>query len=94
MGLLTTIEEKLGLLKYKHDRESHISVDQDTFQADQLQAILYVCPAKVYVKKEDDGTCIVNFENCVECGTCRIAAPGQVKWFYPKGGVGVNYREG
>jgi len=55
MSLLTTIEEKTRLLKYKHDRDSHITVDQETFKADVLQAILYVCPAKVYVKKETDG---------------------------------------
>jgi len=91
---MTTIEEKLGTLKYKHDRTSHISVNQEKFTEDEVQAILFVCPAKVYVKKEDDGSCIINFENCVECGTCRIAAPGHVNWFYPTGGTGVNYRQG
>lgn len=94
MGLLSSIEEKLGLLKYKFDRESHISVEQENFKNDPIQAILFVCPAKVYTKNEQDGTCIVNYENCVECGTCRIAAPQHVRWFYPKGGVGVNYRLG
>ena len=94
MGLLKTIEEKLGLLKYDHDRTSHIDVDQEKFKEDALQAILYVCPAQVYVKKEEDGSCVINFENCVECGTCRIAAPGHIKWFYPTGGKGVIYREG
>lgn len=94
MGVLKTIVEKLGLLKYEHDRDSHINVEQEKFKQDAIQAILFVCPAEVYVKKEDDGSCIVNFENCVECGTCRIAAPDHVHWFYPKGGTGVNYRQG
>ena len=94
MAILNSIEDKLGLLKYKHDRESHITVEQEKFIADKLQAILFVCPAKVYTKKEDDGSCIVNFENCVECGTCRIAAPYYVRWSYPKGGTGVSYRQG
>ncbi len=89
-----TIEDKLYLLTYKTDKKSHITVDQEKFKADPVKAVLYVCPAKVYVEDENSGECIVNFENCVECGTCHVAAPDYVHWFYPEGGKGVHYKYG
>lgn len=89
-----TIEDKLGLLTYRIDSKSHITVDQEKFKADPVKAILYCCPARVYVEDENTGECIVNYENCVECGTCHVVAPEYVKWFYPEGGKGVHYKMG
>jgi ferredoxin like protein len=90
-----TIEDKLGLLQYRIDEEhTHITVDQEKFKADPVKAILYVCPARVYVEDEQTGECIVNYENCVECGTCHVTAPEYVHWFYPEGGKGVHYKMG
>ena len=90
----TTIEDKLGLLSYNWDKNSHISVDQDKFKADKLnpKPITFVCPAKVYEEDPESGECIVNHENCVECGTCHVASPEYVNWFYPIGGKGVKYK--
>ena len=32
---------------------------------------------------------------CLECGTClAVAAPGALTWHYPRGGFGVQFREG
>ena len=92
--LKTTIEDKLFLVKYKIDKESHIEVDQEKFKVDPQKAILYICPAKTYTLNEETGECLVSFENCLECGTCRIAGSGYVKWRYPRGGFGVHYRFG
>ncbi|MFH0883428.1 MAG: 4Fe-4S dicluster domain-containing protein [bacterium] len=89
-----TIEDKLGLLTYKPDHQSHISVDQEIFKADPVKAVLYICPAKVYELNEATGECTINHENCVECGTCHVAAPHYVNWFYPEGGKGVHYHLG
>jgi len=90
-----TIEDKLGLLAYRIDEEkSHISVDQEKFKADPVKAILYACPARVYVQEENSDECIINYENCVECGTCHVVAPEYVTWFYPEGGKGVHYKMG
>jgi ferredoxin like protein len=37
----------------------------------------------------------VEFAACLECGTClAIAAPGALQWHYPRGGMGISYREG
>jgi len=92
--LKATIEDKLFLVKYKIDKESHIEIDQEKFKADPVKAVLYVCPAKTYVLNEETGECLINFENCLECGTCRVAAMHYVRWRYPRGGFGVQYRFG
>lgn len=92
--LKETIEDKLFLVKYKPDKESHIEVDQEKFKADPVKVVLYICPAKTYELNEETGECLVAFENCLECGTCRIAGEGYVKWKYPRGGFGVQYRFG
>jgi len=92
--LKSSIEDKLFLVKYKPDKESHIQVDQEKFKADPLKAVLYICPAKVYELNEETGECTVAFENCLECGTCYIAAGEYVTWKYPRGGFGVQYRFG
>ncbi|GBE30424.1 MAG TPA: hypothetical protein ENH10_01925 [Bacteroidetes bacterium] len=90
-----SIEDKLGLLQYRTDEgNSHISVDQEKFKADPIKAILFACPAKVYEEDEKTGECLINYENCVECGTCHVVAPEYVNWFYPEGGKGVHYRYG
>ena len=56
--------------------------------------IVACCPAHVYTE-EPDGTISVEYAACLECGTClAIAAPGALKWHYPRGGFGVQFREG
>ncbi|MCX6639937.1 MAG: 4Fe-4S dicluster domain-containing protein [bacterium] len=92
--LKETIEDKLFLVKYKPDKESHIQVDQVKFKADRIKAVLYICPAKTYELNEETGECMVAFENCLECGTCKVACAEYVKWVYPRGGFGVQYRFG
>ncbi|OGL42396.1 MAG: hypothetical protein A2161_11975, partial [Candidatus Schekmanbacteria bacterium RBG_13_48_7] len=64
-----TLEDRLYLVKRKLDKVTHIKVDQEEFKKDAHPAILFICPAKVYERNEETGECIVNFENCLECGT-------------------------
>ena len=92
--LKSTIEDKLFLVKYKPDKNSHIEVDQEKFKADKLKAVLIICPAKTYELNEETGECMVAFENCLECGTCYVACGEYVTWQYPRGGFGVQYRFG
>ena len=40
-----------------------------------------------------DQRCIVNYEDCLECGTCQVARR-YTTWRNPKGGYGVTYRYG
>ena len=77
------------------EQESHIEVNQDIAKATGTgKAIVACCPAHVY-SEEPDGTISVEYAACLECGTClAIAAPGALKWHYPRGGFGVQFREG
>ena len=88
------LEDKLALIKRKIDRESHIEVNQDKFKADKVQAVLFICPAKVYEKNDETGECIVNFDNCLECGCCMVAARDYVVWDNPNGGFGISNKFG
>jgi ferredoxin like protein len=87
-----TLEDRLYLVRSKHDKLSHIEVDQEAFKQAEEPAILYICPAKVYERNEETGECIVNFENCLECGSCQVVCPDIVKWKNPRGGFGVSYQ--
>ena len=89
-----SLDDKLGLVKRKIDKNSHIEVDQAGFRTCPDQPILFICPARVYEKHPENGDCIVNFENCLECGTCQVVCRAYVKWDNPQGGFGVSYQFG
>lgn len=89
------LEEKLYLLRHVVDEESHIKVDEVACAKCKTQFCMDICPANVYTYEVIDGRCkvFVAYENCVECGTCRIACPF-IEWVNPKGGMGISYRYG
>ena len=82
-----SVPERLTKNRFLLDEEQcHIEVNQE--------ALVACCPAHVY-SEEPDGTISVEYAACLECGTClAIAAPGALKWHYPRGGFGVQFREG
>lgn len=88
-----SLEERLALVRRRFADESHIEVDQEAFRADPDQAVLFICPARVFKLNEADGSCIVNHEDCLECGTCQVARR-YTTWRNPRGGYGVTYRHG
>lgn len=77
------------------EEQSHIHVNQEIAWANGTGRLLVrVCPAHVY-SEEPDGTISVEYAACLECGTClAVAAPGALRWHYPRGGYGVSFREG
>lgn len=92
----TTVTERLARNQFATDEDgSHIEVDQEVAAATGAADILVaVCPARVY-SKEPDGTIGVEYAACLECGTClAVAPPGSLRWHYPRGGAGVQFREG
>ena len=92
---LTTIPQRLAADSFVIDEdESHITVDQELCRSTGTDKVLIaVCPAGVY--QERDGQLTADYAGCLECGTCfAVAAPGAIQWHYPRGGYGVNYREG
>ncbi|MGV1008678.1 MAG: ferredoxin family protein [Dermatophilaceae bacterium] len=91
-----SIPQRLGVNRYELDEdESHIEVNQELAKATGTgKRIVAVCPAHVYAE-EADGTISVEYAACLECGTClAVASPGALTWHYPRGGMGIAFREG
>jgi ferredoxin like protein len=91
-----SVPELLAKDRFELDEEeSHIEVDQAVVKATGCgKAMVACCAAHVYAE-EADGTLSVEYAACLECGTClAVAAPGALKWHYPRGGFGIQFREG
>ncbi len=97
------IEKKLINVKYATDKTSHLILNQEICKVCEDKVCLNICPANVYKQcvlgdnstegaKKDD-TIEVEYENCLECGACKIACPyGAIEWRYPSAGTGVIYK--
>jgi ferredoxin like protein len=91
-----SVPQRLNVNRYELDEdESHIEVNQELAKATGTgKRIVAVCPAHVYTE-EADGTISVEYAACLECGTClAVASPGALTWHYPRGGMGIQFREG
>ena len=94
------IEAKLGLDVFKIGAEPHITINQEICQAKcQVRYCLHICPANLYtlkkVEAEPEDEVQVDYEGCLECGTCLIACSHDaLTWRYPEAGYGVQYRFG
>jgi ferredoxin like protein len=88
-----SVSAKLGVDAFKLDKEPHIRIDHEVCRAVcTKKACLTVCPADLY-DLNDDGDVVVNWEGCLECGTCLICCDNRaLEWHYPRGPFGVQYR--
>ena len=93
---MSTVEEKLGLLTYKNDHQSHIAIPSTAICLKcKDKPCVSVCPAKVYQWEEASKKIVIGYENCIECGAARMICPFQnIKWEPPRGGFGVSYKFG
>ena len=93
---MSSIEEKLGLLTYKNDHQSHIAIPSTAICLKcKDKPCVSVCPAKVYDWDESKKKIVIGYENCIECGAARMICPFQnIKWEPPRGGFGVSYKFG
>jgi ferredoxin like protein len=92
-----SLDARLGIDKYEIDEQnSHIEVDHERCLSCIARPCLTVCPAEVY--RWVDEKVAVNYENCLECGTCQIACDtggqGAINWQPPQGGFGIVFRYG
>jgi ferredoxin like protein len=91
-----SVSDRLGKNQFVTDEEeTHIEIDNSicTSQCPEKWCVL-ACPAQVYAI-QPDGTTIAEAAACLECATClQVCTPGGLKWFYPRGGFGVSFREG
>ncbi|MEV0899174.1 4Fe-4S dicluster domain-containing protein [Actinoplanes sp. NPDC049802] len=93
---LPSLPERLAVNRFVTDDEScHIVVDQEIARSTgTVQRLISCCPAGVY-SVGADGSLEVEHAACLECGTCAaVAAPGALRWEYPRGGFGVQFRDG
>jgi ferredoxin like protein len=90
------ISEKLFTIRYKCDDQSHLKIrDTEACLHCVNKNCNFFCPSDVYEWNPVLKVTNVAYENCVECGTCRIACPSNnILWTYPKGGYGITYKFG
>ena len=91
-----TADDRLALDKFEPDEEPFIVVDTERCKACVLKPCLYVCPAKVYAWENDQ--LVYNIEGCIELGACAIVCQSlgnrAIRWNYPRGGYGVEFKYG
>ncbi len=89
------IDKNLYTLKYSPDSISHLMPDIEQCTLCINKPCTYICPAEVYEWNEEKRELIINYENCLECGACRICCERKsLKWRYPKGTKGVTFKQG
>ncbi|MDD3236548.1 MAG: 4Fe-4S dicluster domain-containing protein [Candidatus Gastranaerophilales bacterium] len=93
--LNSNIDDKLFSVKYTCDTQCHLNPNQEKCIKCKSKACTYVCPANVYAWRAEDKTLLVRYENCLECGACRIACEKKcIDWRYPRAGFGVSFKQG
>ena len=92
------IDEKLGMLTYKADHaHAHVRIKSEgpCLNECKNKPCTVVCPARVYTWEESQNKIIVAYENCIECGACRMLCPfDNIDCHWPRGGFGVQYKMG
>jgi ferredoxin like protein len=91
-----SVEERLFSIRYRADDQSHLLIkNQAVCELCSNKACEWFCPADVYSWNAEERMLAVAHENCLECGTCRIACDfGNIAWQYPTGGYGISYKFG
>ncbi len=85
-----TIEEKIYKTKFKPYIESHIKVNNDICRTCWGKECTKFCPSNVFTWQEKDDKLIISYENCLECGACKIGCPFEnIALSYPKSGYGI-----
>ena len=89
------INERLALVKFRKGKESHLSADHDVCMRCEKKYCTFICPADVYEWNEEKCLMTIRYENCLECGACKIACDKKnIVWNYPNAGDGVKYKNG
>jgi len=90
-----SIEDKLFLDRFRVDEVSHLKIKDSSVCIDdcETQPCLYICPANVY--RLEQNRISINYEGCLECGSCRIGCPYlNIEWRFPTGGYGIRHKFG
>lgn len=91
-----TADDRVGLNRFEFDEKPFIVVDTATCRSCATKPCLYVCPSQVY--RLDRGELAYDIEGCVELGACVVVChhlgAGAIRWSFPRGGHGVEFRYG
>lgn len=88
-----SIQDKLATIKYNCSSKAHLIVNQEICAKCKEKTCTFICPADVYTLDNTTNEIIVQYENCLECGACRVACEkGAISWEYPEGGCGVVFK--
>jgi len=90
-----SIDDKLAVNLFNtDDHHSHIDVDLEYKDQEEIQKLVLACPAGCY--KYIDGNFSFSHLGCLECGTCRVLSHDKIvkAWNHPESGVGVSFRQG
>ncbi len=89
------IDDKLFSVKYTCDTQSHLIADQEKCRKCKERYCTFICPANVYSWEPEEKILAVRYENCLECGACRIACEKRcIDWKYPRAGYGMGFKQG
>ncbi|NCO35691.1 MAG: hypothetical protein AUJ92_20390 [Armatimonadetes bacterium CG2_30_59_28] len=92
-----SLEDKLYRTRFETDSDfHHITVKDPVCRSCSEKLCLYICPAEVYKPNPNDSHLVTaHYENCLECGTCRVMCEQEgIEWRFPNGSMGVKYRYG
>ena len=88
-----SLDEKLFTVRRKPVSQPHITLDEELCRECGKRTCTYICPAGVYEWREAEGRVHVAYENCLECGACRVACGmSSIEWSNPAWGEGVAYK--
>jgi electron transfer flavoprotein-quinone oxidoreductase len=99
-----SLEERIGNLAYNTDiGNPHILVDDNSMEAS--GAAVYACPVSardfgggcyreetIRTNGHEEQVVSLDTQPCVECGTCAVVA--DTTWTHPRGGKGVEFKQG
>ena len=89
---MSTIAERLTSVHYQVSETPHIEVDGEKCRDCKPHPCLRFCPAQCFTPAPEGGIQYY-YAGCLECGACLLQCSREaVKWAYPKGGHGVQYR--
>lgn len=88
---LGTIQEKLYGITFCPNTESHIKTNPGICSICKGKECTKFCPAEVFAWSAVDDELIVAYENCLECGVCKMGCPYEaIEYNHPKAGFGIN----
>ena len=88
-----TLDEKLFTVRRKPITHSHITLNEELCKDCPRRVCTYICPAGVYTWNEPAAKIEIRYENCLECGACRVACGlDNIEWSNPVWGEGISYK--